>query len=168
MTSEKFLLRSVTLNGCSFGCDEAFSMSEVFTCEERRSDELKILILQSIKQTKWFIGVKLQWSWTMRPGTSWITNKFSFDLWNSFQGQSTFKWKEAQSPSDCCWRCKAIKSILSRFSTSINSHEYRWADESRSNGQGRNSVPEKRVVIVTIQSHGEKGSSDCRLSDGGN
>lgn len=35
MTSEKFLLRSVTLNGCSLGCDdEAFSMSDVFTCEK--------------------------------------------------------------------------------------------------------------------------------------
>lgn len=44
MTSEKFLLRSVTLNGCSLGCDEAFSMSDVFTCEKYKKTAMNRII----------------------------------------------------------------------------------------------------------------------------
>lgn len=72
MTSEKFLLRSVTLNGCSLGCDdEAFSMSDVFTCEKRKKTyKLKFQISLSIAQLKWFIE---QLKWTIWPEVLWLT-----------------------------------------------------------------------------------------------
>lgn len=112
MTSEKLLLRSVTLNGWSLGCAEvfAFSMSDVFTCGKSR--EIKISNFQ------WFIGWAFSIAMNFRIDPALTHGLAELFFHSTFAAEVEFLSRSVGLNSEVLWRNINV-SCLSLLRNSI-------------------------------------------------